>query len=184
MMMAALVLLIAVVNLGSLLLVRSAGRVREFATRYALGSALGRLAQQLLVEGLLLGVAGGAVGLLFAPLAMHVIVARLTDESGAAPFSTAVDTRLLLFNFAIAIAASLFFSLAPVLRLRRPDVSTAMRQGSATGASGTLYLRRIIVGLQIGLSLLLLVSARRAGLCADRRSGSVACPVNCLCSLM
>ena len=75
--MAFLVLLIAAVNVASLLLVRSAARVREFSLRYALGANARRVVQQLLLEGVLIGIAGGAAGLLIAPVCIRVLVHRL-----------------------------------------------------------------------------------------------------------
>ena len=159
MVMAALVLLIAVVNVASLLLVRSAGRVHEFSMRYALGATGVRLAGQLLAEGLLLGVGGGAAGLGLALCATHVLVARLVGEDGVTPFSTALDGRLLLFNFAVALVFSVCFSLAPALQLRRRDLVKGTRQTSTTVAGGAVSLRQMIVGLQMGLSLLLLMGA-------------------------
>jgi predicted permease len=155
--MALLVLAIAAINVGSLLLVRSAGRVREFSLRSALGARGGRIVSQLLTEGLLIGLLGGAAGLALAPFAVRVLVRQLQGTDDLSAFSTTLDVRVLAFNFVVAIAVSLFFSLAPALQLRRPDLTTALRgtQSSATG--GMLRLRRAIVGLQIGLSLLLLV---------------------------
>ena len=157
--MAALVLLIAVVNVGSLLLVRSAGRVREFSMRHALGASTTRIVEQLLAEGLLLGVAGGLLGVLLAPVAVHAVASRLIDDSGSAIFSTAINARVLAFNFAVALGTSLLFSLAPALQLRRRHLSLALRQTTGTSTRSMLLMRRIIVGLQIGLSLLLLVGA-------------------------
>ena len=157
--MAALVLLIAVVNVGSLLLVRSAGRVREFAMRHALGASTRRIVEQLLAEGLLLGVGGGSLGLLLAPLATHAVASRLLDGSGAAIFSPSINGRVLAFNFAVAVGASVLFSIAPALQLRRKHLSIAIRQTTVTSTRGMLLVRRNIVGLQVGLSLLLLVGA-------------------------
>jgi len=152
--MAALVLLIAVVNVASLLLVRSAARVREFSLRYALGARAGRIVQQLLLEGVLIGVGGGAVGLLLAPMAMRVLAQRMGDA-----FVSTMDARLLAFNFAVAIAVSIVFSLAPALQMLRPDLMLSLRTQGATGAGGHVGFRRVVVGAQIGLSLLLLVGA-------------------------
>ena len=157
--MAALVLLIAVVNVGSLLLVRSAARVREFSMRHALGASSARILRQLLLEGLLLGLAGGVLGLSLAPLATHAIVSLVVDDSGTTPFSTALDGRVLFFNFATAVGTSLLFSLASALQLRRKNLSNALRQNTGTGTRGMLLVRRVIVGLQVGLSLLLLIGA-------------------------
>ncbi len=156
--MAFLVLLIAAVNVASLLLVRSAARVREFSLRYALGANARRVVQQLLLEGALIGIAGGAVGLLMAPVCIRVLVHRL-DADTATAFSTTLDARLLAFNFAIALAVSVLFSLAPAVQLLRPDIVNSLKQQTSTAAGGTLSFRGLIVSLQIGLSILLLVGS-------------------------
>jgi putative ABC transport system permease protein len=156
--MAFLVLLIAAVNVASLLLVRSAARVREFSLRYALGANARRVVQQLLLEGALIGIAGGAVGLLMAPVCIRVLVHRL-DADTATAFSTTLDARLLAFNFAIALAVSVLFSLAPAVQLLRPDIVNSLKQQTSTAAGGTLSFRSLIVSLQIGLSILLLVGS-------------------------
>ena len=157
--MALLVLLIASVNVASLLLVRSAGRVREFALRFALGAKASRLIGQLLLEGLLLGVAGGAAGMLLAPLVLRSLIRELAGDQTQIAFSAIVDARLLAFNFAVALLVSVLFSLAPTLQLRRPDLTSTLRQTAATSSGTLLSLRRAIVSLQIGLSVLLLVGA-------------------------
>ncbi|MDE1176739.1 MAG: ABC transporter permease [Edaphobacter sp.] len=155
--MAALVLLIAVVNVASLLLVRSATRVREFSLRAALGARSLRIVQQLLLEGLLIGVGGGILGVVLAPLAMRVLVQRIAGDG--APFNSTMDARLLLFNFAVALGVSVLFSLAPALQMMRPNLMLSLRAQGASATGGHLNFRRIVVGVQIGLSLLLLVGA-------------------------
>jgi predicted permease len=157
--MVVLVLLMASINVASLLLVRSAGRVREFSLRYALGAGGGRILQQLLLEGLLIGVAGGAAGMALAPLAIRTLVHQLTGDQEYGDFTTGIDLRLLAFNFAIALAVSVVFSLAPALQLRRLDLTATLRQQGGTGSAGMLGLRRAVVCLQIGLSVLLLAGA-------------------------
>lgn len=157
--MSALVLLIAVVNVGSLLLVRSAGRVREFSMRQALGASGSRLLAQLVTEGLLLGLGGGVLGIFLAPLAMHAVTSRLLDGNGAPLLASSIDLRVLAFTFLSAFAASMLFSVAPALQLRRRHLSLALRQVAGTHSRGMRFVRRCIVGLQIGLSLLLLVAA-------------------------
>lgn len=157
--MAVLVLLIASVNVASLLLVRSAARVREFSLRSALGASSSRILSQLLLEGLLIGIFGGIVGLLLAPIALHVLVSRLTDLDGLTAYSTALDARVLFFNFAVAIGVALLFSLVPALQLRKPNLSSTLRESTGTQAGGLLQLRRVVVCLQIGLSVILLVGA-------------------------
>jgi predicted permease len=155
--MVVLVVVMAAVNVASLVLVRSAGRVREFSMRYALGAKRGRVIRQLLIEGLVLGVLGGAAGLLLVPAATHFLVSRMTTGQGQPPFSTSIDGRVLAFNFAVAIGVSLLFALAPALQLWKPDLVSQMKEQSAASTGGRLTFRRVTVALQIGLSLLLLV---------------------------
>lgn len=155
--MVVLVVLMAAVNVASLVMVRSAGRLREFAMRYSLGAKRSRIVRQLLIEGLLLDVLGGTVGLLLVPVATHVLIDRMSSGQIEPSFSTAVDFRVLAFNFAVAVGVSLIFALAPVLQLWKPDLAVQMKQQSAASTGGSLVLRRVTVGLQIGLSLLLLV---------------------------
>jgi predicted permease len=157
--MALFVLLISAVNVASLLLVRSASRVREFALRTALGARIGRILAQLLLEGLIIGVGGGTIGLAFSPIALRVLVNRLSDPDSVNPFSAAIDLRLLAFNFAVAILISLFFSLAPALQLRKLSITSTLRESTGTGSGTLLNLRRLVVCLQIGLSVILLVAS-------------------------
>ncbi len=154
--MALLVLLIAAVNVASLLLVRSAARIREFSLRYALGANARRVVQQLLLEGVLIGVVGGTAGLLIAPVCIRALVHRLGQDSA---FSTTLDARLLAFNFAIALGVSVLFSMAPAIQLIRPDIVNALKEQTSTMTGGTLNFRRLIVSLQVGLSVLLLVGS-------------------------
>jgi predicted permease len=157
--MVGLLVLMACANVGSLLLVRAAGRVREMSVRYALGAKRSRVTRQLLVEGLLLALAGGFLGILLAPQASALLIHNAWGSAGNdLPFSSSIDVRILAFNFLLAIAVSLLFSLAPALQFWRPDVSQALKQ-QLTTASGSLRFRRLTVGLQIGLSLLLLLGA-------------------------
>ncbi len=156
--MALLVLLIATVNVASLLLVRSAARVREFSLRYALGANTRRVVQQLLLEGVLIGVCGGVAGLLLAPAAVRVLVQRLSSD-GSTAFQTTLDSRLLVFNFAIALAVSVLFSLAPAIQLLKPDLVSSLKQQASTATGGALNFQRLIVALQVGLSVLLLVGS-------------------------
>lgn len=157
--MALLVLLIASVNVASLLMVRSAGRAREFSLRAALGASASRIVSQLLLEGVLIGLFGGTVGVLFAPFALRVLVSRLSDQDGNSAFSASIDPQVLVFTFLVAVAVSLLFSLAPALQYRRPNLTSTLRESAGTGGSALLRLRRAVVCLQIGLSVVLLVGA-------------------------
>jgi putative ABC transport system permease protein len=157
--MASLVLLLAAVNVASLLLVRSASRVQEFAVRYAMGARSGRILQQLLIEGALIGLLGGAAGMLLAPAAMRLLVRQITAVDDTSAFHATLDARLFVFGLGVALAVSLLFSLAPAIQLLRPDLVTALKQKAATATGGALGLRRVVVSLQIGLSALLLIGA-------------------------
>src|SRR5580700_136697 len=157
--MVGLVALMACANVGSLLLVRAAGRLREMSVRYALGAKWKRVIQQLLVEGLLLGLAGGVLGVILAPRISSVLINLIWGSSGTElPLSPQVDLRILVFNFALAVSASLLFSLAPAAQFWRPNLAPALKQQVITGG-GPLRFRRVAVGVQVGLSLLLLVGA-------------------------
>jgi putative ABC transport system permease protein len=158
--MVGLVALMACANVGSLLLVRASGRIREMSVRYALGAKRKRVIQQLLVEGLLLGFAGGLLGMLLAPRVSALLINMIwSGGTGDLPFSAKPDLRIMLFNCALALLATLLFSLAPAVQFWRPDLAPALKQQGMTARSGPLRFRRISVALQIGLSLMLLVGA-------------------------
>src|SRR5207302_5077807 len=158
--MVGLVALMACANVGSLLLVRAAGRIREMSVRYALGAKRARVVQQLLVEGLLLGLAGGAVGIAIAPsISARFINMIWSRTAGDIPFSSRPDVRSLVFNFSLALVVSLIFSLAPAIQFWRPNLAPALKQQVMTAGSGPLRFRRISVAVQIGLSILVLVGA-------------------------
>ena len=158
--MVGLVVLIACANVASLLLVRAAGRVREMSVRYALGASRMRVVQQLLIEGLVLGVGGGILGLAIAPEVTQLLLRKIwTDSSGQIPFSSSPDVRVLIFNFGVSVAVGLLFSLAPALQFWRPDLVQSLKQQLTTAGGGQLKLRRSSVALQMGLSLLLLFGA-------------------------
>jgi predicted permease len=158
--MAGLVGLMACANVGSLLLVRAAGRIREMSVRYALGAKRMRVLQQLLVEGLLLGLTGGALGILLAPQLSAVLIRMIwgSTATGELPISSHPDLRIMLFNFALAMLVSLLFSLAPGFQFWRQDLTPLLKQQVIT-AGGPLRFRRISVAVQMGLSLMLLMGA-------------------------
>jgi putative ABC transport system permease protein len=158
--MVGLVALMACANVGSLLLVRAAGRIREMSVRYALGAKRARVVQQLLVEGLLLGLAGGALGIAIAPRVSSWLINMMWSRTaGDLPFSSHPDLRILFFNFSLALLVSLIFSLAPAAQFWRPNLAPALKQQAMTAGSGALRFRRLSVAVQIGLSILVLVGA-------------------------
>jgi putative ABC transport system permease protein len=160
--MVGLLTLMATANVGSLLLVRAAGRIREMSVRYALGATRRRVIRQLLAEGLVLGLAGGFCGAALAPALASVLIGFVNPSAtnaGVTSLSPSPDSRVLLFTFVISVFASVVFSLAPILQFYRPKVTPALKQQTITAEGGHTKFRRITVGVQIGLSLLLLVGA-------------------------
>jgi predicted permease len=158
--MVGLVVLMACVNVSSLLLVRAAARVKEMSVRYAMGAGRWQIVRQLLMEGLLLGLLGGALGLAMAPVVSAFLTRRIVgDAATELPFSSHPDMRILLFNFGLAFIVSVLLSLAPALRFLHPDLVNSLKQQTTTGSGAHLRFRRIAVAVQIGLSLLLLVGA-------------------------
>ncbi len=158
--MVLLVVAMAVVNVASLLLVRAAARAKEFSVRFALGATAGQILRQLLTEGMLLGIAGAALGLAIAPEALSLLIRWMTRNSlDQMPFTAKLDGRVLAFSLGLTVLASLLFSLAPALQFRNPQLADAMKQQTGTEAGGSLKFRRTCVGLQIGFSLLLLIAA-------------------------
>jgi putative ABC transport system permease protein len=158
--MASLLVAMCVINVATLLLLRASGRTREMSMRYALGARPSRIVSQLMVEGGMFGILGAAVGLLTAPVLTSALVHLLTHaDPGSEPYSGAIDTHVLLFTLVVSIFASLLFSVAPVLQFVRPDLMESLRQSTGTASRGSQRFRKAAVGLQIGLSVLLLGSA-------------------------
>jgi predicted permease len=158
--MAGLLIAMCAINVATLLLLRAAGRVREMSMRYALGAKRSRIVSQLLVEGGLLGLAGAAAGLALAPVVATTLVRLITNaDPGEEPYSAAIDGRVLLFMLGISVVASLLFSIAPVLHFLRPDLANALRQNAGTASKSSQRFRKVAVGAQIALSVLLLGGA-------------------------
>ena len=159
--MVGLLALMATANVGSLLLVRATGRMREMSVRYALGATRRRVIGQLLTEGLALGLTGGAIGLALSPLLAKALVSLITHSMtpGDSPLSAVPDRNVFLFCFLISVGASALFSLAPLIQFYKPKVTSSLKQQTGTGEISHARFRRAIVGVQIGLSLILLVGA-------------------------
>jgi putative ABC transport system permease protein len=127
-----IVLLIACVNIANLMLSRTNSRAREFAVRVAVGGSRGRVMRQLLTESLILGLLGGAVGLLFAFWVLPVLKLRITYLGLPRIDEFRVDVVVLGFTVLVSLFAGLLFGVAPAFRCARVDI-TALRAG-VTGA--------------------------------------------------
>jgi predicted permease len=152
------VLLIACANVANLLLARSTGRAREFAIRSALGAGPARVIRQLLTESVLLGIAGGAIGLLLAVWGTRAILAALPD---VLPRTDEINMNwhVLLFTAAMSLLTGIFFGLAPALKALRADMHETLKEGGR-GSSGSRHrTQSIFVVVEVAMALVLLVGA-------------------------
>ena len=159
----ACVLLIACANVANLLLSRGVGRQRELAIRAALGASRLRIVRQLLTESVLLGVAGGALGLVLAFWGLHSMQA-LGSKSVPRLHEIAIDGRVLLFTLGLSILSSMIFGLAPALRAARLDLQTELKDGHGAAAGLAPWGRRqrtrqVLVIAELTMAVVLLVGA-------------------------
>ena len=151
------VLLMAWANVANLLLVRAEGRQRELAVRTALGASRGRIALGLLSESLMLGLAGGALGVLFAQAGI-VLLRRMAPVALPRVDDISLDAVVLLVTLTISVVTSLLFGLIPVLRFRAFNVTLLKEAGRSTSdAPGRHRTRNTLVVAQIALALVLLI---------------------------
>jgi predicted permease len=159
MVVAALVLLIACVNLASLLLARAADRRKETAIRLALGASRGQLVRQLLTESLMLSIAGGAAGMLLAWWLNDLVnVWRPPVDVPVVPH-VVMDTRVLLFTAVVSLLTALLFGLAPALQSVRASLAGAIKNDAPSEKLRRLNLRDILVATQVALSVVLLIGS-------------------------
>lgn len=160
-----LVLLVACGNVTNLMLSRSAGRQREIAIRSALGAGRTRLMRQLLTESLLLGLFGGALGLLLAYGAIRLLPLLLpaTGSIGEIPHANGLGINLpvLAFTLAIAILTGIIFGVAPAFQSSKTDLTESLKESGRGSSAGrqSRVMRSLLVVTEIAMSLVLLVGA-------------------------
>ena len=155
----AIVLLIACANVANLLLARATSREREVGIRAALGAGRWRLVRQLMVESLVLSIAGTVVAVLLAWWGVQVLKGAMPE---GVPRVTAigVDFRVLGAATLLSLVTGLLFGIFPALQLSRPDLTTALKDGSrGTIGTGRQRLRSALVVLEVALAVVLLVGA-------------------------
>jgi len=155
------VLLIACANVANLLLARTSARKKEIAVRLALGASRVRLIRQLLTESVLLAVAGGAIGMLFALWIKNSLLA-VTDWGGRemSGLEPSLDLRVFGFTFALSLLTGLVFGIVPALRATRFDITPTLKDADrGSSAINRSLLSKSLVVVQVSLSVLLLIGA-------------------------
>ena len=159
--MVGLVLVIACFNVANLLIARAVARRKEIAVRLAMGATRGQLLRQLLIESLLLSIAGGALGLLLSVWTIRGLLSFLPADGVTQTLRAEPDMRILLFNFLLATATGILFGLAPAMQSMRLDLWTTLKDvaGALAGTGSTVRFRKALVTGQVALSFLLLAGA-------------------------
>jgi predicted permease len=152
-----LLLLIACANVANLLLVRASVRSKEVAVRLAIGAGRWRLVRQFLTESLLLAFAGSVLGLIFASWGSRFLLLMASEGAGPIPIDVSLNLRILGFTMLLTLITAVLFGLAPALSATRRDLNTTFKLN--TVANPQLSLSRLLVIVQVALSLLLLTGA-------------------------
>jgi len=155
-----MVLLIACANVANLLLVRADGRRQELAIRAALGAGWGQIARELLMESVILGLAGGAAGLGLAYGALRLLVA-IAPANLPRMESISIDGTVLLFTLGVSLMAGLLFGVIPVVKYAGPQLGTALRAGGRTLSQSKERhrARNTLVVVQVALALVSLIGS-------------------------
>jgi len=153
----AVALLVACVNVSSLLLVRAIGQRREYAVRVAIGASSSRIIRESVVEGLLLSVAGGLLGLASAAIAIHTTL-HLVPESMPRINSVSVNPIVASFALLVAVATGVLCSLAPAFAALRTNLIESLKEGAqvGSGSASHTWLRSALVVSEVAIALVLL----------------------------
>jgi predicted permease len=154
----AVLLGLACLNVAGLFLARGSAREREISTRLALGASGGRLGRQLLADSLLIALTGGLLGTAVAPLVVRALIAFVPQSNAATALHASIDLRLLLFAFVVSVAAGGLSGFAPAWQAGRRPLVSSLRERGGSSLSG-IWLRKLIVTVQIALTLILMVGA-------------------------
>jgi predicted permease len=154
-----LVLIIACANLAGFLLARAVDRKKEIAVRLSLGATRAQLVSQLLVETVLLAVAGGGLGIVLGRTALKAVLAADLPLPVPLGFDLPLDRGVLLFSIVVSLAAGLGFGLAPALQATQLNIASVIRLESGTGGRSRQRVRNALVGGQVAVAILLLVGA-------------------------
>jgi predicted permease len=156
----AFLLLIACANVANLQLARGSARAREIAIRISLGAGRRRLLRQLLTESVLLSLAGGALGVAFAFVAIRTIVGLMPEFYVPNESRVAINLPVLLFSLGVSLLTGMLFGLAPALQSSKPDVTGTLKaaRGTGAGAHGG-RMRDLLVVIEVALSVVLLAGA-------------------------
>ena len=159
--MVALVLLIACFNVANLMIARAVSRQKEVAVRLAVGASRWQLLRQLLIESLVLSLAGGAVGLFLSVAIIRGLLHYLPSSSGTLMLRAQPDLRILAFNGVLALLTGVLFGLAPALQSLKVDLWNTLKDvvGAVSGGGGSVKLRKTLVTAQVAFSFLLLVGS-------------------------
>jgi predicted permease len=160
-----IILLIACANVAGLMLARAAARQKEMAVRLALGAGRTRIVRQLLAESVMLSVAGGALGILFAYWGAHAIISFVSsNQTRPLGFAPGIDLRVLGFTIAVSLITGIFFGLAPAFRSARVDLTPTLKDGEGGSAiwghGGKWFsMSNLLVVAQVALAIVVLVGA-------------------------